>query len=49
MAILNAFACGLCCGATIHCFVGGNVWVGILNLVLCLVNGAIAVHKYVNG
>ena len=45
MIIFNAFVSGFCCGAAIHCFTGGDVVLGIGNLVLCLINGVSAVYK----
>ncbi len=46
MSIFNAFISGLCCAAAVFGLREGDWVIGLLNLVLCLINGAIAIRTY---
>ncbi len=48
MKLFNAFVSGLCFISSIYCFTDGRVLFGVLELILCLVNGAFAIYNNSN-
>ena len=48
MKFFNAFASGLCFAVSIYSFIDGRILFGVIESILCLLNGAIAIYNRPN-
>ena len=48
MYLLNAFTCGVCLAEALASFIDNNIVLGIVNSMLFIANGGLAIVNYIN-